>query len=425
MIITRKHLPRRTFLRGSARRSRCRAGRDDAGAGARAGTAAARARPVRLAFIYVPNGVTMADWTPKAAGKAFDCTRILKPLEAFREDTLVLSRPGARERLRARRRPRRPRPRGGRAISPASTRRRPPAPTSRTASRSIRSPRSTSATRRASPRSSSAATTRASSATATPATAAPTPTAWRGAAPTSPLPPETNPRLVFERLFGGFDAGARSGDARRGGMQYRRSILDLVADRTRALRGDLGADRSPQGRRVSRRRSARSSAASRWPSRTCATCRRASTEADRHPGRVRASTSALMFDLQVRRLPGRPHARRDDDDGPRGQPADVSGDRRARSAPPADAPPRQPGVDREGHEDQHAPHGAVRLLPREAEGDAGRRRHAARSLDDRLRQRHQRRQPPHPRRSAGAARRQRRRRLRSPAATSSIRRTRR
>ena len=42
----------------------------------------------------------------------------------------------------------------------------------------------------------------------------------------------------------------------------------------------------------------------------------------------------------------------------------------------------------------------VRLLPGQAEGDPGGRRHAARQLDDRLRQRDQRRQPPQPRRPA-------------------------
>ena len=56
---------------------------------ARAGTAAAR--PVRLAFTYVPNGVTMADWTPAAAGSDSTYSRILKPLEPFRNDMLVLS----------------------------------------------------------------------------------------------------------------------------------------------------------------------------------------------------------------------------------------------------------------------------------------------------------------------------------------------
>ena len=60
-------------------------------------------------------------------------------------------------------------------------------------------------------------------------------------------------------------------------------------------------------------------------------------------------------------------------------------------------------------EDQPLPRRAVRLPPRQAEGDPGRRRHAARPLHDRLRQRHRRRQPPQPRRPADPPGRPRRR----------------
>ena len=147
----------------------------------------------------------MADWTPKVAGRAFEYSRILKPLEKFREDTLVFSGPRAPERLRARRRSRRPRARRRVVPDRRAPARRPPARTSRTASPSIRSRRSSWARRRASARSKSAATTRARSATATPgySCAYTNSLAWRG--PATPMPPETNPRLVFERLFGDID----------------------------------------------------------------------------------------------------------------------------------------------------------------------------------------------------------------------------
>src|SRR5438094_922080 len=69
--------------------------------------------------------------------------------------------------------------------------------------------------------------------------------------------------------------------------------------------------------------------------------------------------------------------------------------RRARSAP-RDLPSRQrAGQDREAREDQRVPHEPVRALPRSAEGDAGRRRHAPRSLAPAVRRLHQQRQPPH------------------------------
>ncbi len=48
-------------------------------------------QPVRLAFVYVPNGVIMDQWTPTATGAAFDLPRILQPLHPHRHQLLVLS----------------------------------------------------------------------------------------------------------------------------------------------------------------------------------------------------------------------------------------------------------------------------------------------------------------------------------------------
>jgi Protein of unknown function (DUF1552) len=60
---------------------------------------------------------------------------------------------------------------------------------------------------------------------------------WRG--PASPMPPETNPRLVFERLFGNEDFSLDPATrARRN--DYRKSILDMARERTTKLMGDLG-----------------------------------------------------------------------------------------------------------------------------------------------------------------------------------------
>lgn len=47
--------------------------------------------PVRLAFVYVPNGIIPAPWTPTAEGAGFEFMRTMKPLEPFREHLLVLS----------------------------------------------------------------------------------------------------------------------------------------------------------------------------------------------------------------------------------------------------------------------------------------------------------------------------------------------
>ena len=49
------------------------------------------AGPTRLAYVYVPNGVHLPDWTPKTVGPNLDLPPILEPLTAVREDLLVLS----------------------------------------------------------------------------------------------------------------------------------------------------------------------------------------------------------------------------------------------------------------------------------------------------------------------------------------------
>ena len=58
---------------------------------ARAGSGPGKKPPLRMAFLYVPNGVHMPDWTPRAEGKGFDLPPILEPLEVVKDDLLVLS----------------------------------------------------------------------------------------------------------------------------------------------------------------------------------------------------------------------------------------------------------------------------------------------------------------------------------------------
>jgi hypothetical protein len=47
--------------------------------------------PRRVAFLYVPNGVHTPDWVPTETGSGFILTPILRPLEPYRDDLLVLS----------------------------------------------------------------------------------------------------------------------------------------------------------------------------------------------------------------------------------------------------------------------------------------------------------------------------------------------
>ena len=65
--------------------------------------------------------------------------------------------------------------------------------------------------------------------------------AWKG--PTSPLPMQNNPRLVFERLFG--DTGSTDPAIRLTRLQWRASILDSVREKAADLNRRLGpADRA-------------------------------------------------------------------------------------------------------------------------------------------------------------------------------------
>ncbi len=61
------------------------------GAAAAAVAAGGGEIPRRAAFLYVPNGVHMPDWTPRETGTRFALPATLKPLEPFRDDLLVLS----------------------------------------------------------------------------------------------------------------------------------------------------------------------------------------------------------------------------------------------------------------------------------------------------------------------------------------------
>jgi hypothetical protein len=90
MIITKKSLPRRTFLRGLG--TAVALPFLDAMVPALSALNRSGAKPVlRMAFLYVPNGVIMKDWTPETEGAGFEFTRTLKPVEPFRDRLLVLS----------------------------------------------------------------------------------------------------------------------------------------------------------------------------------------------------------------------------------------------------------------------------------------------------------------------------------------------
>jgi hypothetical protein len=88
MIVTKKALARRTFLRGLGT-TLAIPFLDAMVPALKAGTAAKAS--VRTAFVYVPNGIIMKDWTPAAEGAGYEFMPAMKALEPFRENMLVLS----------------------------------------------------------------------------------------------------------------------------------------------------------------------------------------------------------------------------------------------------------------------------------------------------------------------------------------------
>jgi hypothetical protein len=90
MFIAKKQLSRRALLRGAGA---CVAlPLLDSMIPARTALAQTAASPKsRLACIYVPHGATMDKWTPAAAGKRFELSEILQPLEPFRDQVCIVS----------------------------------------------------------------------------------------------------------------------------------------------------------------------------------------------------------------------------------------------------------------------------------------------------------------------------------------------
>src|SRR5918995_4425420 len=90
MFITKKHLPRRTFLRGMGVTLALPLLDSMVPARTLFAQTAAKGSP-RLGFVYIPHGAIMDKWTPAAEGAGFEFTPILKPLEPFREQLNVIS----------------------------------------------------------------------------------------------------------------------------------------------------------------------------------------------------------------------------------------------------------------------------------------------------------------------------------------------
>ena len=90
MFIAKLSLPRRTFLRGMGVALGLPFLESMVPALTATSRTPANVKP-RLGFVYVPHGVIMDEWTPKTAGTGFEFTPILKPLEPFRQFVTIVS----------------------------------------------------------------------------------------------------------------------------------------------------------------------------------------------------------------------------------------------------------------------------------------------------------------------------------------------
>ena len=88
MFVTRKHLHRRTFLRGMG----AAIALPLLDAMVPALGQSSRATPLRFGAIYIPNGVYPQLWHPKTTGSDFAFEPIMKPLEPYRSHLVTISR---------------------------------------------------------------------------------------------------------------------------------------------------------------------------------------------------------------------------------------------------------------------------------------------------------------------------------------------
>ena len=88
MYVTKKHLPRRTFLRGALGGLIAMPFLD---AMVPALSAQAAKRPFRFGAIYVPNGIYPQLWHPDTTGSGFEFKQIMQPLEPFRSHLVTIS----------------------------------------------------------------------------------------------------------------------------------------------------------------------------------------------------------------------------------------------------------------------------------------------------------------------------------------------
>jgi hypothetical protein len=229
MFLTKKHLSRRTFIRSSLGATVALPWLD-AMVPAQTPLAKTAARPrARFGFIYVPHGSIMKEWTPAQEGTGFEFSPILKPMERFRENLTVLTGlTNAGENGHS--------PSTAMWLSGTFPAKGSVIRLSTTVDQLIAEhigqdttfPSIELATEDHSSHLGSCAGDFLCSYMST--------ISWR--TPTQPLPMEINPRVVFERLFGG---DASSPAERKARVERNTSLLDAIGESVADLQRGLGA----------------------------------------------------------------------------------------------------------------------------------------------------------------------------------------
>ena len=237
--MTHRQLPRRTFLRGLGTAVALPLLDAMLPSSALAAPARKKVYPTRMAFVYVPNGAHMQDWTPAAQGAGFELPAILKPLDGVRDQLLVLTGLTADK----------ARPNGdgpgdhARALAAILTGCQPKKTNGADINVGISVDQYAALhvgkhTRFASLELGIDRGAQAGNCDSGYSCAYSSNISWRSE--NTPMAKEIDPRLVFERLFNnGVRREMDENQARR--ERYRKSILDFVLEDASALKGSLGA----------------------------------------------------------------------------------------------------------------------------------------------------------------------------------------
>jgi hypothetical protein len=237
MIVTRKAVSRRAVLQGLG--ASLALPLLDAMIPAMAATRLSSAKPaVRMAFVYVPNGIIPKGWLPTKTGSDYEFLSSMKPLEPYREKMLVLSNLMQR---------------GGRALGDgAGDHARAGASwltgvhpkktegsdiTAGISVDQVAAKELSKITQLGSLEIGLEENSLAGGCDSGYSCAYTNTISWR--ASTTPNPMEINPRAVFERLFGDGDSTDRASRVKR--MHEDRSILDFVREDVARLKPGLGA----------------------------------------------------------------------------------------------------------------------------------------------------------------------------------------